>query len=275
MSARRIAIGVVSRVGKQREARVDGVSVRQVLENDPFILLEEIRKELLAKTYRPSPVLRVHIPKGDGKTRPLGIPTVKDRIVQQAAVLILQPIFEEDFLDCSFGYRPKRSAHQALERIEDNLKAGREEVYDADLKSFFDTIPHEKLMIGLQQRLADRSVLRLIRLWLKAPIVERDKAGRKTGSRPERGTPQEGRTFTPLGELVSSLVRPGVSRQGRPGPVCKSEADPVRRRLRYHGEVHGPTDHRLGGIRHRRTIGSNDQSRENERRSTARAGRVA
>jgi len=108
---------------------LDGVTVQQILEDDPFILLEGIRRELLSKTYKPAPVKRVHIPKGNGKTRPLGIPTVKDRIVQQAVVLILQPIFEEDFLDCSFGYRPSRSAHQALERITENLKAGRKMVW--------------------------------------------------------------------------------------------------------------------------------------------------
>ena len=205
---------------------IDGITLQQVLEDDPFILLEEIRRELLAKTYKPSPVKRVHIPKGNGKTRPLGIPTVKDRIVQQAVVLILQPIFEEDFLDCSFGYRPKRSAHQALDRIADNLKAGRKMVYDADLKGFFDSIPHDKLMIGLEQRIADRSVLSLIRKWLRASIVEQDRSGRKTGRRPKQGTPQGG-VISPL--LANSFLH-WFDRAfyGVNGPARSAQAQLVR-----------------------------------------------
>lgn len=182
---------------------IDGVTLKQVLENDPFKLLEEIQRGLKAHTYKPMPVKRVHIPKGDGKTRLMGIPTVKDRIVQQAVLLILEPIFEADFQECSFGYRPGRSAHQALDKIEENLKTGRLQVYDADLKGYFDSIPHDKLMLGLQQRIADRHVLKLIRMWLTAPIVETDKSGRSTKQHPKNGTPQGG-VISPL--LANSFL---------------------------------------------------------------------
>jgi RNA-directed DNA polymerase len=176
---------------------IDGVTLQQVLEEDPFILLKKIQEELQAKTYRPSPIQRVHIPKANGKLRPLGIPTVKDRIVQTAVLLVLEPIFEADFLDCSFGFRPGRSAHDALSAIDKNLRAGRRQVYDADLQGYFDSIPRDKLMIGLQQRIADRSVLKLIRGWLDAPVIEEDAQGRKHGSRPKTGTPQGG-VISPL-----------------------------------------------------------------------------
>ena len=102
----------------------------------------------------------------------VAFPTVKDRVVQTAAVVILEPIFEADFLDCSYGFRPGRSAHQALEAVGEALKQGKQQVYDADLRGYFDSIPHDKLMACLRKRIADRSVLKLIRMWLKAPILE-------------------------------------------------------------------------------------------------------
>ena len=176
---------------------IDQQTLDEIEEYGPLKLIEEIIGELKSKTYKPQPIKRVYIPKGDGKTRPLGIPTVKDRIVQQACLLILEPIFEEDFLDCSYGYRPGRSPHQALDMIEWHLKSGRSTVYDADLKGYFDSIPHDKLMKAVEFRITDRRVLGLIRMWLTAPVIEKDGQGRTTRTRPSRGTPQGG-VISPL-----------------------------------------------------------------------------
>jgi RNA-directed DNA polymerase len=127
----------------------------------------------------------------------VGVPTVKDRIVQTAALLVLEPIFEADFLNCSYGFRPGRNAHQAIDAIRQHISAGFQEVYDADLKSYFDTIPHDALIKCLERRITDRSVLRLIRMWLESPIVETDEHGRTQTTRPKQGTPQGG-VISPL-----------------------------------------------------------------------------
>ena len=180
-------------------AGVDGVTIGMIEASSrgPDGLVEDLHEELRNKRYRPLPVRRVNIPKPDGRQRPLGIPTVRDRVVQTAALLVLEPIFEADFEDTSYGFRPGRSAHDALAAVRDHLKAGRREVYDADLKSYFDTIPHDKLMASLRRRITDRSVLRLIRLWLESPIQEEDEGGGPKVRRPEGGTPQGG-VISPL-----------------------------------------------------------------------------
>lgn len=179
---------------------VDGISIDQIdnAEEGPQCFLDEIQEALRTKTYKPQAVRRVYIPKPDGRQRPLGIPVIRDRVVQMATLLILEPVFEADFQDCSYGFRPGRSAHQALSTIAGYIRNDRlTEVYDADLKGYFDSIPHDKLMAGLQSRIADRSVLALIRAWLQSPVVDQDEDGKPRWQRPVAGTPQGG-VISPL-----------------------------------------------------------------------------
>jgi RNA-directed DNA polymerase len=174
---------------------VDGITFAMIEAAGREGWLAGVREDLAAKTYRPQPVRRVMIPKPGGGERPLGIPTIRDRVVQTAAKLVLEPIFEADFEDSAYGYRPGRSGAEAIKDVHRHICRGYTDVVDADLSNYFDTIPHRDLMQSVARRIVDRHVLWLIKLWLKAPIEERDGDGTRRmsgGKGRTRGTPQGG-----------------------------------------------------------------------------------
>jgi RNA-directed DNA polymerase len=179
---------------------VDGETFERIEKRGVEVVLAELEKELKEETYRPGPVRRVYLDKPDGGKRPLGIPNVRDRIVQTAAKLVLEPIFEADFTDSAYGYRPGRGANGAVQAVHAWLQAGHTDVVDADLSKYFDTIPHAELMKSVARRVSDGKMLGLIKMWLTTPVEERDERGRRHltgGKNSTRGTPQGG-VISPL-----------------------------------------------------------------------------
>jgi RNA-directed DNA polymerase len=191
---------------------VDGESFEDIESRGLAEWLNGLGKELHDKTYQPQPVRRVMIPKPGGGERPLGIPTIRDRVAQTAAKLILEPIFEADLEPNAYGYRPRKSAQDAVQKVDELLHEGYTDIVDADLSKYFDTIPHSELMQCVARRIVDRQMLHLIKMWLKVPVEERDENGKRrlTGGKDnDRGTPQGGVISPALANLYMNRLLKG------------------------------------------------------------------
>jgi RNA-directed DNA polymerase len=208
-------------------AGVDGVTIEEIAADAQVeaAWLSALQGKLHGKTYRPAPVRRVKIPKASGGFRGLGIPTVKDRVVQMAVYLVLMPIFEADFHPRSFGFRPGRGAHDAVEAISQGLRQGRTDVVDADLAQYFDTIPHYKLMRQVARRVSDGMILKLIKAWLRAPIVEEEEGGGRRMKANPCGSPQGGVISPLLANIYLHPLDEGVNDQCREKPRLIRYAD--------------------------------------------------
>jgi len=208
--------------------------------------LGQIAEELKGKVYKSMPVRRVRIPKPGGGQRPLGIPTIKDRVVQMAVKLVMEPIFEADFEENSYGFRPRRDAHQAMDDLSLQLRRGRTQVIDADISKYFDSIPHDKLLALVAQRVVDKNILWLIKLWLKAPVVEEGEDGKKRYWGNPKGTPQGG----VISPLLANIYLHVLDRVWK---VKKVQERFEARLIRYADDFvvlcRGNTQRVLGGIR--------------------------
>jgi group II intron reverse transcriptase/maturase len=223
-------------------AGADQYSIQWIEQYGVDQYLQEIREQLRTQRYRPAPILRAYIEKPDGRQRPLGIPTVTDRVVQMAVKLVIEPLFEADFADCSYGFRPQRSAHDAIGQIDGCLRRGYAWVVDVDIEGYFDTIPHEPLLALVERRVSDPKLNRLIRRWLQASVLE---DGERTPT--ERGTPQGG----VLSPLLSNIYLHEIDRRWQaraPGArlvryaddlliLCPTEADAQREAVLLRAEM--------------------------------------